>query len=375
MLVHISKDCLTIAIQHVLKAVSASTPVPILTGIHIQAFDEEVILTASNSSLTIQYRISQHQTMNVLRPGRIVIPAKYMYEVVRKCDKGIITLEVVDPRVLTIRTEHSFIRLSGMDPEEFPVIHDVTNFSKLQIQLNSVQFNSCIKQVTGVVSTAENRPVLTGVRLSYSNELLHMTATDGIRFASRTLKVENKTNISGSAIVPGKNLYEVSKILDHEEHTVEIEIGLKLIRFTSQNIVIQSNLLEGVYPVTHSVIPTSCISDVIVNTSLLMQALERATVLASERVVRIEATSNNLEIKSTLDMIGDVLDQVPMNKHIGEHFNISFNGKFLKDIINSITSDDVRIQFTGKMSPLVIQPLDEKLGDTIFLITPVRTAI
>ncbi|MNI86404.1 DNA polymerase III subunit beta [compost metagenome] len=106
-----------------------------------------------------------------------------------------------------------------------------------------------------------------------------------------------------------------------------------------------------------------------------MQALERATVLASERVVRIEATSNNLEIKSTLDMIGDVLDQVPMNKHVGEHFNISFNGKFLKDIINSITSDDVRIQFTGKMSPLVIQPLDEKLGDTIFLITPVRTAI
>ncbi|MEK8129233.1 DNA polymerase III subunit beta [Paenibacillus filicis] len=373
-LVHVTKDSLLHALHHVLKAVSANNSAPILTGIHIQAYANELVCTASNASMTIQSRIPQdNSSMTVQRTGGIVVPARYFYEIIRKFNAGFIYFETKDHLILTITSGNSQIRLCGMNPADFPSLSNIEGSSVLKLKINNALLSSSIKQVATSASTSETRPVLTGVCLEYSNESLKFIATDGVRLASRTIHIENKANAETNAIIPGKNLYEAAKILDDEDHTTEVVVGRNQIRFTANNIQVQSALIEGVYPSIQNVIPKSYVSEVITETACLLNAIERATVLASESVVRIVATSHKLDLLSRTAEIGDVQDGVPLKEMNGEEFAISLNGKFLVDILRCVDSEYVRLRFTGKVSPFVIQPKDDP-SSALFLITPIRTA-
>ncbi|MGZ9583099.1 DNA polymerase III subunit beta [Paenibacillus marinisediminis] len=373
-LVHISKDSLINAVQHVLKAVSTNSPIPALTGVKIQADPSELIFTASNSSLTIQYRASQNNSsMTIARTGGIVVPARYFYEIIRKFDAGVVTLEIREHMVLTIISGHSQIRLCGMDPAEFPSTQFVESDTPLKFEIDSAQLKSSIKQVAASVSSSESRPVLTGVYFAYHNDSLHLVATDGIRLASRTIVMDSDVDFDAHVIIPGKNLYEVSRILDGEDNTIEIELGMNQIVFITGNIQIQSALIEGAYPSIKKVIPTSYVAEVVVHTSCFLNAAERETVLAGESIIRIMATSDKLDLLSRTAEIGDIQDEVPIKELNGEDFHISLNGKFLIDILRCVNSEYVRLRFTGRASPIIIQPEDDT-SSTLFLITPVRTA-
>ncbi|MHA7966332.1 hypothetical protein ACX93W_19585 [Paenibacillus sp. CAU 1782] len=103
MLVSITKDYLVKALQLVLRAVSTNSPYPILTGIHIQALPDELVVTGNSSSMSIQYRIPQRDNaVTVRRSGAIVVPARYFYDIVRKCDDEWICLEIREGLMLTI---------------------------------------------------------------------------------------------------------------------------------------------------------------------------------------------------------------------------------------------------------------------------------
>ncbi|WHY21547.1 DNA polymerase III subunit beta [Paenibacillus sp. G2S3] len=93
MLFHVSKDSLSAALQVVLKAVSANSSIPLLSGIKIQAQASGLILTASNISMTIENKIPvEIEKLTVEKTGEIVVPARYFYEIIRKLDSGRIRL-------------------------------------------------------------------------------------------------------------------------------------------------------------------------------------------------------------------------------------------------------------------------------------------
>lgn len=373
MLVHVTKDSLINALQHVLKAVSANNSIPILTGINIQAHANDLIFTASNASMTIQYTIPQDpSSMTVQRAGGIVVPARYFYEIIRKFNDGVVTLEIKEQLILTITSGNSQIRLCGMDSAEFPSINNVESRPVLKLSVKNALFKSSIKQVATAASTSETRPVLTGVCFEYHDESLNLIATDGIRLAFRTIHIENRANAATNVIIPWKNLYEAARIMDGEDNTTEIEVGVNQIRFIANNVQVQSALIEGVYPSIKNVIPKSYLSEVIVETAFLLNAVDRATVLAGESIIRIVAASNKLDLLSKTAEIGDVQDEVPLKEMNGEDFVISLNGKFFIDILRCVDSEYVSLRFTGKASPIVIQPFDNS-SSTLFLIPPVRT--
>ncbi|MBD0379916.1 DNA polymerase III subunit beta [Paenibacillus sedimenti] len=373
MLVNVTKDSLVNALQHVLKAISVNSPMPILAGINIQANANGLIFTASNTSMTIQYRIPQdNSSMTVQRTGGIVVPARYFNEIIRKLNAGLVTFEMNENLILTITSENSQIRLCGMDSADFPSIHFSDHHSSNKIQINNALLKSAIKQVAIAASTSETRPVLTGVSFEFNGASLNLVATDGIRLASRTLHIGKSANTSTNVIIPGRNLFEVHKMLSDEDDITEIEVGTNQIRFITNELQVQSALIEGVYPSIQNVIPQSYLSEVTVETSSLLHAVERVAILAGESIIRLVATTHKLDLLSRTAEIGDVQDEVPLTEMIGEDFIISLNGKFFIDILRCMDNEYVRLRFTGKASPIVILPADARLS-TLFLITPVRT--
>ncbi|WP_251557949.1 DNA polymerase III subunit beta [Paenibacillus pasadenensis] len=374
MLAYVAKQSLMEALQHVLKAVSVHNPIPILTGIQIVANSKGLLFTASNSSMTIQHEIPLGSELNVRKIGSIVVPARYFHEVIRKSQGEIISLELKEHLVLTIIADHSLIRLRGMDSNEFPKVSNGQHPPTIKFEINSALLKSSIKQVAAVASTSEARPILTGVCFNCNHETMILTATDGIRLATRTVSIaQNEIDACATIIIPSKNLYEASKIMDCEDGISEIQISRNQIRFKTSHSLIHSSLIEGTFPSVKNVIPKSCVSEVTMSTSFLLNAVERAVVLADKSIMRLTATSTKLDLLSKTSEIGDVQDEVPIEKLDGEEFTLSLNAKFLMDILRNIDSSYIKVKYASKKSPIIIQPVDD-LSTALFLITPVITA-
>lgn len=374
MLFHVSKDSLSAALQVVLKAVSANSSIPVLSGIKIQAQASGLILTASNISMTIENKIPvEIEKLTVEKTGEIVVPARYFYEIIRKLDSGRIRLEVVESLTLSIQSENTRFRLCGMDATEFPRIHYIDHPLTQKISMNNTLLKQIIKRVVFAVSTSETRPILTGVSLQIDNHSISVNATDGIRLAQHIEHLDIPMVTSLNVVIPGSTLYDLSKMLSEgENNTTEIEIGNKQIRFVSNGLTVQSALLEGAYPSIKNLIPPSHLSEVIVNTGVLLRVVERVSILAGENVTLSVLPAHKLQLIAKSAEVGDVKEEIPLEQMEGEYFKVSFNGKYFRDILRAIDSENLRIKFAGKERPLVIQPVD-MTSSTLFLITPMRT--
>ncbi|WP_165930857.1 DNA polymerase III subunit beta [Paenibacillus sp. BK033] len=373
MLVQIRKDSLINAVQHVLRAVAVNSPIPILQGIVIYACTEGIILTASNISMTIQYKIPQDDVSTIVqRAGAVVIPARYFYDVIRKLNNDVVVLELKDKLILTVMSGGSRVSLCGMDPNEFPSINNGELYSCKRMQINNLIFRSAIKQVAIVASTSETRPVLMGVSFECDNNSLNMIATDGIRLASQTLHNQNNSNDNFKAIIPAKNLFEISKMLNDDDITTEIEVSGNRIQFKANGLKVQSALIEGTFPSIKNVVPKSYLCEILVNRIGFLQAVECVTVLASESIIQLVVGPNKLKLLSSTAEIGDIENEVPLMEMLGDEFNISLNGKFLIDILRNCDCTNLRIKYAGKNNPIAVLPIDSDIS-TLFLITPIRT--
>jgi len=379
-----TKEALMNALQRALRALPANPPIAALSGIHLRVNADEIVLTASNASWTIQCAIpARDRSATVLEKGSIAAPGRYLYDIVRRLDSGIVTFESDNRHVLSIRSGDSRIRLCGMDPADYPFIAVPIDDNPLKLEADSGRLGAAIRQVAGAASDSETRPVLTGVCMEYGEGSLRLTATDGIRLSSRALPVEKRGGSGIAFIVPAKNLLETAKLLDGENGPVEIEACARQFRLSTDCLRIQSSLIEGTYPSLHNVVPNRCEAEFLVDTARLTSAIERVTVLANEYVVRLAATPDRLDLSSGTAEIGEMQDAVTVDQMKGERFTIALNGKRLNDLLRCVDSSQARIGYTGRSGPLIVRPADEPdetrvaAGTTdsaLFLITPVRTA-
>lgn len=373
MLIDIRKDSLISALQLVLRAVPSNNLLPILAGIHMEIRVSEIIFTASNTRMTIQYTLTENApSLLIHRTGEIVVPARHFFEVVRKLGEGMMTLEMKEGLDLTIVSSESHIWLRGMDPQEFPSIHSKDDHYRAKLRINNALLKSTIKQVAIAASSSEARPVLTGVLFDYNQDGLNLMATDGVRLATRTIYNVKNLDTGTKVLVPADHLYELSKLLKNDDDITEIVTFANQVRFTTNNLQIESVLIDGIFPTSLNIIPKSYISELLLDSNRLLKAVECVSVLANESVIKIVATKNTLLLLSQTPVIGDIQHHVPLVEMKGPDFTISLNAKLLIDLLRSIGSRNVTLRFTGKVSPIVL--ISESTGpSTLFLITPIRT--
>ncbi|MDK8189594.1 DNA polymerase III subunit beta [Paenibacillus sp. UMB7766-LJ446] len=377
LLIHISRDLLIKSIQHVFKALSNNNQ-GILSGLYIYAGKEEVVFRGSNTSLTVQYKACiTDSKIHIFNEGSIVCPAKYLYEIIRKLNDGNVILEVNEQLILSITSGNTRVCLSGMSPIDYPFIptqnHQQTG-NGIDVSCNSLKY--LIKQVAGACSTSEGKPVLTGVSLEVQGNQLTMTATDGvIRMATGSICIKNGMGFSGSAVIPGVNLIEIVKLLDDDDHgMVTIQCSPHEIRFITQNQLIESVLIEGLYPPTRNLVPTSHVSEIILNIKSFRQMIDRVFVLADYHLITMHISEKKLELISSTAEIGDVRDTLFLEDKNGVNFSTTINGKYLLSTLRCIESDSIRIRFTGTKSPLVLLPVLED-SRWLFLLNPVMRRI
>ncbi|HWL24747.1 MAG TPA: DNA polymerase III subunit beta [Ureibacillus sp.] len=373
----IMRDRLLDGLNDVMKAVSSKTTIPILTGIKIDVTEEGMRLTGSDADITIQTFIpieeNGDQLINISEPGSIVLQARMFNEIVRKLPTNDVEIEVLNGFQTHIRSGKSEFHLIGLDPTEYPLLPEIAMDRQFSIPADLLK--AVIRETVFAVATSESRPVLTGVNWNIQGEELVCVATDSHRLARRKTKLEQLPSDVSSVVIPGKSLNELNKILGESTEPVQIVITNQQVLFKAENVLFFSRLLEGNYPDTSRLIPDDFKTNLTINGKSLLQAIDRASLLAREdrnNVVRFETLEGNVvEISSNSPEIGKVEEQIQVESLEGENLKISFSAKYMMEALKAIDGQDVVIQFTGAMRPFILRSVHD---DAILqLILPVRT--
>lgn len=373
MIFSINQDLLLDTINVIQRGLPVKTPLPILNGIKLEVFDDHLIFTTSNTDIAIQMIVND-SSLEVLSPGRVVIPGKYLIDITRKLE-GRVEFSLVENRVLVIRSSNVEYKLHVMDVEDYP---DVDFLQMGQpIVLDSKTLKGIIKETNYATSQYEKRPILTGVNFKHEEDKLFCVATDSYRLSQKILPLSTDFE-PFNIVIPNKSLDELSRIIDAVNEDVEIFISPNKVLFKFDDIMFQTRLLDGVYPDTLRIIPTEFPIIIKFNKDELLRSVERVSLLSPKdrennyNIIKLMVKKDySVEISSTNTEVGDAQEIIiPTDDVVGPAIKIAFSSKYLTEALKAFTSNEVSLNFAGEIKPFVIKgDLDP---DMLSLILPVR---
>lgn len=367
----ISKNEFLKSLNLVSRAASTNTPLPALSGIKIEVNDESVILTASDSNISIKSTLLKSDTKNELtitEKGICVVDFRYILEIARKINGNYISLEIMDGTLIKIEGGSSEFKLNGIPSDEYPEIS--FNLSDKKIKFKTKMLNDIVEQTSFACSDKETKPALTGVNLIAKNKVLHANATDSYRLASKNIELDEEFEFN--ITIPSKHLVDVTRSIQ-DESEVEISIDNQKIAFIFGNNIIQTRLIEDLYPDTSRLVPPSFAQTLIVNSKDILSAIDRTSFIKSDgkNVVKMSINSESMTITSSSQEIGSSFETISIIEYTGNPLNISCSGKYLNDAIKALKSEEIVMKFNGDIKPIVLTKKDD---DSILqLISPVRT--
>ena len=366
-------------LNNVLRAISSKTTIPILTGLKMVVDKERIILTGSNSDITIESVINANNPdydLTVEDPGAIVLPARFFSEIVKKLPDKQVTIEVTSGFQADITSGTAKFQINGQDAENFPHLPEVETDKTITLPNDVLQ--EVIRQTVIAVSKQESRPILAGIHIILHGGLLTAVATDSHRLAQRKVALKDVDNgIDFDVIIPGKSMNELSGMISDVDEDVLVQVTENQILFIFGNTHFYSRLLEGNYPETSQLIPDMADTTVELDAGSFLASIERASLLSHESrndVVKLtlKPSENLVRISSDSPDIGTVEEEVATTALDGNDLEISFNPNYMKDALRSFGQTTVKISFTSPLRPFTLVPTED--GENfVHLITPVRT--
>ena len=373
MRIQVNKDKLLYHLLIAQKALSSKTPNPALQGIKLEVKDGTMVLTTSNSDISIRVQLEDNG-LEVEKEGTFLVPGKYFIEIVRKLDGQTVSLTEGEDNLLRIEADHSDITLNLLDLEDYPELHFKEKEDFLKIKVRTLK--TIIRQTAFATSSIENRPILTGVNFTIDGEELEGVATDSYRLSQKKISLEESYDPM-NVVIPGKSLEELMKILEDNQEEVEVHFDQNRVLFKYNNVLFLSRLLEGNYPETGKLIPQEYPVQIKFNKEQLITSIERASLLSSRdgqnAIVKLNVRQDNVvEISSNSPEIGRVLEEIhPVDEIVGSPIKIAFSSKYVLEALKVFNSSEIIVKFTGEIRPFVMT--GEYDEDMLQLVLPVKT--
>ncbi len=372
MIFNVSQEILLDALNIIQRGLPLKTPLPILNGIKVEAYDDYLVLTSSNTDIAIQTIVSD-PSLEVKATGKMVIPGKYLIDITRKID-GNIEMSLVESKVLMIKSDRIEYKLHIMDVEDYPDVDFLENGQQLTFDVQTLK--SIIKETNYATSQYEKRPILTGVNFKLDEESLYCVATDSYRLSQKILTMDNVDPFN--IVIPNRSLDELYRILDGTPEDVSVFIHPNKALFKTGNILFQTRLLDGVYPDTLRIIPTEFPISIKFNKEELLKSVERVSLLSPRErdhnynIIKLQVRKDySVEISSTNTEIGDAQEIIiPTGDVVGPEIKIAFSSRYLTEALKSFNSHEVVLNFAGEIKPFVIK--GEQDENMLHLILPVR---
>jgi len=354
---------------NVLQKVSQNKTSSNLPGaIYMTTKNGQVELQGNDFELGIRLTIDG----DIKEPGTLVVGSRYFQELIRKLPGDTIELyKPEDGNSLTITSGSSEFNLVTLHPDDFSLVEQIHDQD--HVNIDSFAMKELIDLTNYAAATDEDRPVFTGALLEIKENEVTMVATDTHRMAVKKITIDEPATTPMRAIIPTKTLAEVSRLLPTDNPAmINIIWNRTQIVFNFESIYIISRLIEGTYPEYEKVIPSQFDSSAVIDRREFAGAVDRVSLLAKDisyNVIRYDWAESNVTLSTQNTEIGMAKEDVAI-EFKGTPFTISFNGRYISDILRHSTGDNIHL-FLKQNGPVVIR--QDNNPNYTYVVTPVRT--
>ena len=355
---YITKEEVVKSINLTLGVVEKRQTLPILSNVLFEVDESSLKLTATD----LESEISTTSTIsNFKSGGKITAPARKLSDLCRLMPDLAEIHFYLDGDNLKIETESGKYNLSTLPSEDFPVFE--TEDTQSQINISSQNLKNLITKTSFAMGNQDWRHYLNGLYMMIDDKVITTVATDAHRLAMATSSLNEASSESTSGIVPRKSINEIGKLVGDESENVVIQLGQTSIAANLSGTTFVSKLIEGKFPDYEQVIPSGESSLLVVDRKNFSESLSRVSVLSSEKYkgVRIITKKDSLNISAN----NPEKEQGEENlscEYQGEEIDIAFNVNYLQEILSTIDSEKIEINFFGsEKSCLITDPNSENL--------------
>lgn len=343
--------------------VSQKPAIPILSHILVEAFNDELVFTATD--LTVGMRCFLEA--KILEEGAFTLPAKHFFQLIRELPN--VSVEFVSHAngVTEIKAGAASFKLNGQRVEDFPTLPDLQ--STQEVKMEQKVLKDALYQTAFAVSREDTRYALTGVHIHFREGQATFVGTDGKRLAKKVVvAAEMAPQFTHSCIIPYKTVEEIQKMI-HDTGTVTLHLMQDKVAIKMEDAILISKLLSGDYPDYQRVIPKKTDVDVELHREELISLLRQVIPFTSElhSSVRFTFQPGELVLNSSSSEVGEGVVSMPVNYH-KEPLPIAFNPHFFLDILRHCKDETVQLSLIDSYNPGIIKDS----SNTLYVIMPMR---
>ena len=348
----------------VARAVSTRSSVQILSGVLLRAEGGRLELSATDMELSLRTSLEAR----IEGEGAAVVPGRLFVDIVRLLPAREVTLEHrAEEAVVRVDCGGASYRVHIYNAEDFPRLPDLDTVQTFAVDREPLL--ETINRVSRSASRDESRPVLTGILARFEGDKLVMAATDSYRLSVK------ETPLTGAAadleaIIPARALGELVRIAAAGER-IEVGVHENQVVFALDGVWLATRRIDGQFPNYRQLLPESFEHELTLPRGEVLDIVRRVAVMAQRNSpLRLRFAEGELTVSAQTQDVGEARESMPA-QFGGEAMEIGFNAEFLREGLESIASENVRLKLISPLRPAVIQGDED---DFTYLVMPIRLA-
>lgn len=362
----LSSTALNSRLQTLAKVINSKNSLAILESFLFQVHDGKITITASDSEnrMTMELPLDESDT-----DGEFAIPNRTVLDAVKELPEQPLTFEVnPDTYEVAIEYQNGRYNFTAQNAEEYPEKAPVAEDAKT-ITLSAKVLCDNIARTIFATDNNEIRPVMNGIYFDLLPDCLAFVASDGHKLVRcRYTAIQSEEH--ASFILPKKPATLLRTVLDKSEDDVTIKFSTNSAEFYFPNGTLSSTLIEGAFPNYNAAIPTENTNELIIDRKALLGAIRRVLPFASmsSQLIRFRVDNGSLELSSEdLDFATSAKEDIVCS-YSGTPLQIGFRGDFFSEILNSITTDDIKMLLGDPSRAGIILPTEQPENEDILML-------
>ena len=365
----VSSSLLLSRLQLVGKVISSKNTMAILDNFLLQVNGNKLTITASDLETTLTTSLEiDNQEGDIT----IALPAKLLMDSLKEFPEQPLCFDI-NPENLAVvfRTETGNYNFIGQNGNEYPKAPALKE-ENFKCTIDAGVLGAGVNKTAFAAATEDLRPTMTGIFFHFNNNGVTFVATDAhklVRLNNSTVKTESEA----SFILPRKAANMVKNLVASEKGEVCVSFDDKNIIFEMPTYHMICRQIEGRFPNYNGVIPQNNPYEIILDRHQFISSIKRIIAFANQGtyLVKLSISTGKMTLSAQdIDFSISAQETIPCQFE-GEPINIGFKAPLLIDILNGISSNEVRLQLADPSRAGIILPLEnEENEDMLTLLMP-----
>jgi DNA polymerase-3 subunit beta len=366
----VKRDILLKSLNFVQGIVEKKNTLPILSNVLLLLKDNKLSIVATDLDIIFYDEIKDVQ---ILKEGSTTTSAAILYDILRKISSNSeLNFDLKTENKLSLKSKNSDFNLLCLPTDNFPTFAD--EFEDPEISLNSKNFLKLLNKTKIAISNDDTRHYLNGVFLHltevHGRNFLTGVATDSHRLSSSSVEIENTNNFS-SLILPRKAVYQLCSLLSESNEKFSMQTSENKVKFNLGSIKLISKVIDGKFPDYKKVVPNDNKKFLVVPSKDFINSIERVASVSLDRKEGVKLSINKENIQLSVNSVSSGEgNEIIKSDFNSDNFNISFNSKYLIDIISEVEDRNLKMNLKDSVSPVLIEDASDK--NSYYVIMPMK---